>query len=103
MLSNQCHKCLGLYFIKKLLKTNVLRAYDASLNRKPFPGCENHTFDTREYWKCYVQHLTLTSYHPIGTCRISDVVDKSFRYLLHHKIKIIRKQKLIRIGCKMEL
>ncbi|XP_029671700.1 glucose dehydrogenase [FAD, quinone]-like [Formica exsecta] len=69
----------GLYFIKKLLKTNVLRAYDASLNRKPFPGCENHTFDTREYWKCYVQHLTLTSYHPIGTCRISDVVDKSFR------------------------
>ncbi|XP_029172703.1 glucose dehydrogenase [FAD, quinone]-like [Nylanderia fulva] len=69
----------GLYFIKDLLKTNVLRAYGASLNKKPFPGCENYIFDTREYWKCYVQHLTLTSYHPVGTCRINDVVDESFR------------------------
>ncbi|XP_072767522.1 glucose dehydrogenase [FAD, quinone] [Anoplolepis gracilipes] len=69
----------GLYFIKKLLKTSALRSFGASLNRKSFPGCENHTFDTREYWKCYVQHLTLTSYHPVGTCRINGVVDKSFR------------------------
>lgn len=81
MFSNQYYTYLGLYFIKKLLKTNALKAYGATLNRNSFPGCENHTFDTREYWKCYVQHLTLTSYHPIGTCRMSDVVDKSFRYL----------------------
>lgn len=77
-----------MYFIKKLLKTNALKGYGASLNKKCFPGCENHTFDTREYWKCYVQHLTLTSYHPIGTCRMSDVVDKSFRYYLFDEIKI---------------
>lgn len=83
------------------MKTKVLRAYDASVNRKPFPGCENHTFDTKEYWKCYVQHLTLTSYHPIGTCRISNVVDKSFRYLLHHKIKITRKQKIMCVSCSI--
>ncbi|KAL6263737.1 hypothetical protein P5V15_003822 [Pogonomyrmex californicus] len=69
----------GLYFIKKLLNTDAMRAYDVSLNKKSFPGCENHIFDTREYWKCYVQHLTLTAYHPAGTCRIGDVVDTSFR------------------------
>ncbi|XP_032666373.1 glucose dehydrogenase [FAD, quinone]-like isoform X2 [Odontomachus brunneus] len=69
----------GLYFVKELLETNALKACGASLNREPFPGCENEIFDTREYWRCYVRHLTLTSYHPAGTCRIGDVVDTSFK------------------------
>ncbi|KAL0122268.1 hypothetical protein PUN28_007183 [Cardiocondyla obscurior] len=69
----------GLYFIKKLMNTTTLRKYGASLNKKSFPGCEDHVFDTKEYWKCYIQHLTLTSYHPAGTCRVGDVVDETFK------------------------
>ncbi|KAH0954233.1 hypothetical protein HN011_002576 [Eciton burchellii] len=69
----------GLYFIKTLLETDILKAHGASLNKNLFPGCENEIFASREYWKCYVQHLTLTSYHPAGTCRMDDVVDASFR------------------------
>lgn len=76
---NEVIKYLGLYFVKELLQTSALRTYGASLNRKHFPGCETEIFDTREYWRCYVQHLTLTSYHPAGTCRIGDVVDATFR------------------------
>ncbi|KAL0122267.1 hypothetical protein PUN28_007183 [Cardiocondyla obscurior] len=61
------------------MNTTTLRKYGASLNKKSFPGCEDHVFDTKEYWKCYIQHLTLTSYHPAGTCRVGDVVDETFK------------------------
>lgn len=38
-------------------------------------------FDTEQYWECYVRHLTLTMYHPVGTCAVGSVVDKNFRVL----------------------
>ena len=55
---------LGLYFVKKFLNTTIMRIHGASLNRRSFPGCEKHVFDTRKYWNCYIKHLPLTSYHP---------------------------------------
>lgn len=75
----------GINIIKKLLGTRAMTDLGASLNRNPFPGCESHTFDSTDYWVCYVRQLTLTTYHPAGTCRMgskddaSAVVDYDFK------------------------
>ncbi|XP_043286484.1 glucose dehydrogenase [FAD, quinone]-like isoform X2 [Venturia canescens] len=69
----------GLKLVKQLIKSEKMKKIGASLYEAVFPGCENFIFDSDEYWECYIRHLTLTSYHPAGTCRIGSVVDNFFR------------------------
>lgn len=72
----------GLKMIHKLVQTPAFQALGASITPRPFPGCHQFRFTSDDYWQCYAQHLTLTAYHPVGTCRmgkseIDSVVDSS--------------------------
>ena len=70
------------------------------LMRHLFPGCSMEAFKTFDnvdheefvqqhfasdkYWECYIRHLTLTMYHPVGTCKMGvheddSVVDSKLR------------------------
>lgn len=60
----------GIRVVQELLKTKPMKQLGAELNTQPFPGCEVERFDTDSYWRCYIRHLTLTVYHPVGTCRM---------------------------------
>lgn len=75
----------GVNLIKELLQTEAMENLGAILNRNVFPGCEDYQFDSKQYWECYIRHLTLTSYHPVGTCKLgwgndqSRVVETNFK------------------------
>ncbi|XP_021933322.1 glucose dehydrogenase [FAD, quinone]-like isoform X2 [Zootermopsis nevadensis] len=65
----------GIELVKKLLRTKPMQEFGARLNDKPLPGCESFPFDSKKYWECYIRHLTLTSYHPAGTCKMGPKSD----------------------------
>lgn len=61
----------GLKIITQMIEQPLIRErFRAEIVSLPFPGCEQYSFGTDQYWHCYVRHLTLTAYHPIGSCRM---------------------------------
>lgn len=77
----------GLKLVIKLINSNSIKNKGGFINPIPFPGCENFIIFTDLYFDCYIKHLTLTTYHPIGTCSMGlpdskeSVVDTSFQVL----------------------
>ncbi|XP_046388270.1 glucose dehydrogenase [FAD, quinone]-like [Ischnura elegans] len=67
----------GLKFVTRILDTKVMTDFGAQLNKNMLPGCESYVFGSDEYWKCYTEHITLTSYHPVGTCKMGPRGDKT--------------------------
>lgn len=62
-----------------MVNTEAMQALGASMYKKSFPGCAQFIFSSTKYWECYIRHLTLTSYHPAGTCKMGIVVNKNFQ------------------------
>uniref|UniRef100_A0A182QHR7 Glucose-methanol-choline oxidoreductase N-terminal domain-containing protein n=1 Tax=Anopheles farauti TaxID=69004 RepID=A0A182QHR7_9DIPT len=60
----------------ELTKTSVLRSYDARVLETPIPGCEQHPFNSDNYWKCFTRHATYTIYHHVGTCKMGPATDR---------------------------
>ncbi|KAI8435602.1 hypothetical protein MSG28_003877 [Choristoneura fumiferana] len=74
----------GLKMVIRFVSTKAMKDIGGYLNRIPFPGCEKHVLFSDDYLNCYIRHLTLTSFHPVGTCSMglpdsNSVVDTSFR------------------------
>lgn len=77
----------GLNLVTKFVATKAMKEIGAYVNSTPFPGCENHTIFSDQYWECYIKELTLSSYHPVGTCSMgfpdskNSVVDTAFKVI----------------------
>lgn len=79
----------GIRIIQKFLETNSMKKFGAEINPKHFPGCEKFFFDSDDYWECYIRHMTLTMFHPVGTCKLGDYDDESTVVLKNFQVKNI--------------
>ncbi|KAF5272037.1 hypothetical protein FQR65_LT05018 [Abscondita terminalis] len=70
---------------QRIMKSPAMQRYGAEIVRSPVPGCEQHEFDSDNYWECALRHISATLHHQISTCKMgtSDdpeaVVDNKLR------------------------
>ncbi|KAK6628678.1 hypothetical protein RUM43_002493 [Polyplax serrata] len=84
----------GIKIVRNIIETNSLRKFGLRFNNNIFPGCGSWKFNSDEYWRCYVRHLTLTVYHPVGTCKMGNlenggVVDHRLRVYKTNKLRVV--------------
>lgn len=78
----------GITFIKQLIQTKSMQQLDATLLLNiTIPDCLNN--NSVDYLECYVRYLTLTTYHPVGTCSIGHVVNNEFKVFNTNKLRIV--------------
>uniref|UniRef100_A0A1B6LHN9 Glucose-methanol-choline oxidoreductase N-terminal domain-containing protein n=1 Tax=Graphocephala atropunctata TaxID=36148 RepID=A0A1B6LHN9_9HEMI len=74
-------------FISQLVETKVFKSVGGKLHTISLPSCTTHPSQSFEFWACYLRHLTVTTYHPSGSCKMGPprdpktVVDPTLRVL----------------------
>lgn len=67
---------LRLYdFMDKLVDTDALKSVDGKFHEVRLSDCEEFPVSSREYRKCSLRHLTASTYHYSGTCKMGPASD----------------------------
>ncbi|KAJ8886490.1 hypothetical protein PR048_012701 [Dryococelus australis] len=79
-------------FCIELSKTEALKKEGIKQVTTKLKECQNHVFDSYEYWECAVRHFTNPENHQVGTCSMgsrmeSSVIDSNLRV---HGVKNLR-------------
>lgn len=68
----------GVYWIKdKMLKTKALQKFHPEVLNIDIPNCKEFEFNTEDYWICSIRNLAVTVFHPVGTCKMGPIEDKT--------------------------
>lgn len=69
--------------LKGLIGTKAFQNYTPKLIDLKLPGCSNYVFDTKDYYKCLIKHLSTSGSNLCGTARMGNnadsVVDLKFK------------------------
>ncbi|XP_016844951.1 glucose dehydrogenase [FAD, quinone] [Nasonia vitripennis] len=52
-------------------KTKSMQKFNSRIHDVLVPGCEDHEYDSDDYWECALRTFTFTIYHYSGTCKMA--------------------------------
>ncbi|XP_035211002.1 glucose dehydrogenase [FAD, quinone]-like [Stegodyphus dumicola] len=73
-------------------KTKAFKEIGAKMFQTKFPGCESYPIYSDSYLRCVGRAYTFTLYHPVGTCKMGAVTDKTA--VVDPRLRVIGVKKL---------
>lgn len=67
----------ALKLLRKLEETKTFREHEGTVVRINLELCNGFTRISDEYWDCYMRHMMITVYHPVGTAKMGKSDDSS--------------------------
>ena len=67
------------------METTAFKEFGVNLIQKNHSLCQHETFDSDDYWRCFIRADTITNYHATSTCKMgpkedtTTVVDSQLR------------------------
>lgn len=60
----------GIKIAIRVSEAPAFKQFGTRLHRIPLPNCKHIPFASDEYWECHLRTISMTIYHPIGTCKM---------------------------------
>jgi choline dehydrogenase-like flavoprotein len=60
----------GVKIAVKMSATKAFRQFGSRIHRTSIPRCRKYPFGSDAYWECAVRSISMTIYHPAGTCKM---------------------------------
>ena len=60
----------GIKLAVKMSESRAFRQFGSRIHRAPIPGCRKYPFGSDAYWDCAARSISMTIYHPAGTCKM---------------------------------
>ncbi|XP_062559071.1 glucose dehydrogenase [FAD, quinone]-like [Armigeres subalbatus] len=85
----------GIRIQQHLFNTAAFGRVQARLLNIDIPECKTWEYDSDDFWDCYIQHMSTTLYHPVGTAKMgpwSDpeaVVDPDLKVYGIERLRIV--------------
>lgn len=62
----------------QLTESESMKSEEGAFIHIPLP-CDDFPFKSRDYYRCYARHMTMTLFHPVGTNKMGAVTDSELR------------------------
>ncbi|KAH1018844.1 hypothetical protein HUJ05_006535 [Dendroctonus ponderosae] len=60
----------------KINEAKAFKKFGSRVHVIPFPNCKHFEFASDKYWECHIRTISMTIYHPVGTCKMGPEWDE---------------------------